>query len=187
MLRIATAALLFGISFSLNSGEIEYARASHVKGEYQVEIAAKLTGNWHDIYNVATDFEKLSRLSDIIIDSGVVESNSIDNSGTVRRWLITRICFPLYCFRATLVEDVQFNGSNIIKTNIVPDESDFEYGEAEWQIKPEGDENTVITFHSRFKPAFWVPPLIGPILVKRIMLNVTKQTILAMEKIVRDE
>ena len=187
VLRIATGALLLCISFTLYSGEIEYARSTHDGGEYEVEISAKLYGNWHDIYRVATDFEHLSRLSDLIVDSGVLKNENTDRPDDVRRWLITRICFPFYCFSAKLVEDVQFDGSNIIKTRIVPEDSDFEYGEAEWQINPDGDDDTVISFQSRFKPAFWIPPLIGPILVKRIMVDATSQTILAMEQIVRDK
>ena len=187
MLRLATAVLLLGMSFTLYSGDIEYAHASHSKGEYEVEIAAMLSGHWQDIYEVATDFHQLSRLSDIIVDAGVIENENDDTSEVIRRWLVTRICFPFYCFSATLVEDVQFNGSNTIKTSIIPDESDFEYGEAEWQIESEGEENTLISFHGRFKPDFWIPPLIGPVLVKRIMVNATSQTMLAMEQLVQDE
>lgn len=185
MLRLATGVLLLGMSAALFAGEIEYARATHTKGEYEVEISARLQGNRHDIYNVATDFEQLSRLSDIIVDSGIIETDNDTNPDIIRRWLITRICFPFYCFSATLVEDVEFNGSDIIKTSIVPEDSDFEYGEAEWHIVPEGEDNTVISFQGRFKPDFWIPPLIGPVLVKRIMVRVTSQTILAMEGLVQ--
>ena len=187
MLRSATCVLLLAMSFTLYSGEIEHAHASYSEGEYEVEITAKLSGKWHDIYKLATDFDQLSRLSDIIVDAGVVENENNEPSDHIRHWLITRICFPFYCFSATLVEDVQFDGSNIIKTSIVPDQSDFEYGEAEWHIEPEGEENTLISFQSRFKPDFWIPPLIGPVLVKRIMINATSQTILAMEQLVQDE
>ncbi|NIN33908.1 MAG: hypothetical protein GTO60_01845, partial [Gammaproteobacteria bacterium] len=97
MLRITTGVLLFGISFSALTGEIEHARARHASGEYEVEISATLIGSWEDIYSVATDFEQLSRLSDVIVDSGVVENRSNEVQDIIRRWLITRICFPFYC------------------------------------------------------------------------------------------
>jgi hypothetical protein len=183
---LLSAVLLLGMTL-VRAGEVQHARVDHQDGDYSVDISVKVSGERDTIYNIATDYKQLARLSDLIVESGLV--TRVDPGGTtvVRRRLVTRTCVLYYCFNATLVEDVWEPVSGIIRTVFVPEESDFLYGEAIWRVLKIDDTHTLITFHSKFRPDFWVPPLIGPLVIKRMMLNAAEQTIENIETIAGSE
>ena len=187
MRRLLTVALVLGISIVARSGEIEAARVTQQDGEYQVHLSVKVSGDQLTIYKITTDYDQLARLSDIIIESGLVERIDQDGNKIVRRRLLTKTCLILFCFVATLVEDITESGDGIIKTTIIPEESNFLYGDATWQVLESDEPYTLIIFNSRFKPDFWVPPLVGPLLIKKMVLDETKKTITNIEKIATSE
>lgn len=165
------------------AGEVRKASVDHRDGEYFVDMAVKISGNKDTVYNIATDYRKLSRLSKLIVESGLVNRATPDGTSVIRRRLVTRTCVMKLCFNATLVEDVWEPSSGIIRTVFIPEESDFVSGEAVWQISRIDADNTLIDFHSRFRPAFWVPPLVGPYFIRRMMLDAAEETILNIEQL----
>jgi len=169
--------LLCGTVMVVHAGEIQYARVEQAEGEYSVDISVKVVGDRDTIYRIATDYKQLTRLSDLILDSGLVHRVGPDGVPVVRRRLLTKSCVLRLCFKATLIEDVWEPAGGVIKTVFIPEQSDFVYGEAVWQIHRIDDENTMINFYSKFRPDFWVPPLIGPLVIKRMMLDATEQSI----------
>ena len=66
----------------------------------------------------------------------------------------------------------------------LPDKSDMEYGRVLWHIVQQGDF-TVINYHADVVPAFFVPPLLGPYLLKGRMLEEAQKTIEGIERLVR--
>jgi hypothetical protein len=144
-------------------------------------------GDKETIYRIATDYERLSQLSDIIIKSGLIERYDEDGDKITRRKLLTKTCVLFFCFVATLVEDVTEFGNGIIRTIIIPEESNFIYGNAEWEILVSDQSHSIINFNSRFKPDFWIPPLVGPLFIKKMVLNKTQQAINNIETIAISE
>jgi hypothetical protein len=49
-----------------------------------------------------------------------------------------------------------------------PQQSDFAYSREQWQLIPEGD-GTLMIYNFEMEPGFWVPPLIGPYVIKRAL------------------
>jgi len=184
---LPSGVLLLGITAMAQAGEVQHARVDHQDGEYSVDISVKVSGDRDTIYNIATDYEQLSRLSDLIIESGLTRRVEPDGTRIVRRRLVTRTCVLYFCFDAVLVEDLWEPESGLIKTVFIPEESDFLYGEAEWQVLAIDKDHTMINFTSRFKPSFWVPPLLGPLFIKRMMLGAAQQTIENIETIAGSE
>ncbi len=181
--RLTAALLLLVVLSTVQAGDVQHASVDYHKGDYSVDISVKVSGDRDTIYNITTDYKQLSRLSDLIIESGLIDR--VDENGVkiVRRRLVTRTCVLSFCFNAILIEDLWEPETGIIRSNFVPAESDFLYGEAIWQVLRIDAANTMINFHSKFKPAFWVPPLLGPLVIKRMMLDAAKQTINNIETI----
>ena len=175
--------LLLLVSISAQAGEVQHASVGHQDGDYSIDISVKVDGDRDTIYRIATDYEKLSRLSDLIIETGLVESTGPDGTPTVRRRLLTKTCVLLFCFNAVLIEDLSEPENGIIKSVFVPEGSDFLYGEAVWQVMAIDKSHTMINFNCKFKPGFWVPPMIGPLFIKHMMLDAAEQTINNIEKI----
>lgn len=175
--------MVLGCLAATQAGEIQQTRVEHRDGEYQIEMAVKVNGERDAIYAIATDYRQLARLSKLIVESGLVERVSPEGEPVVRRRMVMRACMMKFCFDATLVEDVWEPASGLIRTVFIPEESDFIEGEAVWLVSRIDDTNTMINFNSRFRPAFWVPPLIGPYFIKRLMLGAAEETILNIEQL----
>lgn len=171
------------VSIWVQAGEVQHASVGHQGDHYSIAISVRVDGDRETIYRIATDYEQLSRLSDLIIEAGLVESTGPDGSLTVRRRLLTKTCVLAFCFNAVLIEDLSEPESGIIKSVFVPEGSDFLYGEAVWQIVAIDKSHTMINFNSNFRPDFWVPPIIGPLFIKHMMLDAAEQTINNIEEI----
>jgi hypothetical protein len=61
---------------------------------------------------------------------------------------------------------------------------DLRYGRARWLFRPAGDQ-TDFEVSAELEPAFTVPPLIGPWLVKRWLRVETEQSSENLEKLTR--
>ena len=59
-------------------------------------------------------------------------------------------------------------GNAHVRATIVPESSDFESGQASWDLVV-ADDVTYMQFSTSFDPSFWVPPVIGKWLIKREM------------------
>lgn len=181
---LLTGLLLSSLLFSLQAGEVQHASVKFKNGDYSIDISVKINGDKDTIYKIATDYKKLN---DLIIKVSLVNQPDKDGKPVVRRRMVTRTCVMSFCFNAILIEDLWEPDSGIIKSVFISEQSDFSYGEAIWHVLRIDDTHTMITFNSTFKPNFWIPPLIGPLFIKRMMLNETKITINNIEKIAASE
>lgn len=185
MPRLLACCLLCAGGLGAQAGEIRYARVERDGADYRVEISALVEGSQAEVYRIATDFERLAGLSDIVRSANFDEYRDADGTRRIRRRLETRTCVFLLCFDAVVVEDVWMPGEGIIRTAIVPQGSDFVHGEGQWEILPAGQGRSVINFTSSFDPDFFIPPVIGSLLIRRMMLDATNQTINNIERLVR--
>jgi hypothetical protein len=183
MSRLLTTGLLLLAIQIVQAGEVQHASVDYRDGDYSIDISVRINGDKDTIYGIATDYKQLSRLSDLIIEAGLINHTDADGRTVVRRRMVTKSCVLRFCFDAILIEDLWEPQSGIIKSVFIPEESDFLYGEAIWHVTRLDDTHTLVSFNSKFKPAFWIPPLIGPLLIKRMMLDAARQTIQNIEDI----
>ncbi len=183
MSRLLTTGLLLLASLTAQAGEVQHANVTYRDGDYSVDIAVKINGASDKVYAIATDYKQLSRVSDLIIEAGLINYTDANGNTVVRRRMVTKSCVLGFCFDAILIEDLWEQESGIIKSVFIPEESDFVYGEAIWQVSSVDATHTLVSFNTRFKPAFWIPPLIGPLFIKRMMLDAARQSIQNIEDI----
>ena len=183
MFRLIYSVVLLLASFAVQAGEVQHAYVTYRDGDYSVDIAVKINGSRDTVYAIGTDYKQMSRLSDMIIEAGMINyTDANGNTGVLRR-MVTKSCILGFCFDAILIEDLWEQESGTNNSVFIPEESDFLYGEAIWQISSVDATHTLVTFSSKFKPAFWIPPLIGPLFIKRMMLDAAKQSIQNIEDI----
>ncbi len=147
-----------------------------------MEFDAIVAANHAAVYRIVTDYDRLERLN-----SALIESTLIGGEGDPVKRLrqVTKTCILFFCFKATLVEDVEEIGTELVLTTIDPLESDFDYGHTRWEFTAEGDDRTRIRVLSRIKPSFWVPPLIGPWVVRNKMMKEVRETLEQVEVLAR--
>lgn len=166
------------------AGEVNHVEARHEHGVYAVDLEMVLDAAMEQVQAIVMDSDGLHRLS-----SAIVESRRLSPTATAaeRRRVVYRSCFLIYCFNAVIVEEIRFPAAGTMLTIVDPAESDFLGGESEWELSQAGANQTRIRFHSELKPRFWVPPVVGPWIIKRKMLAAARETGMRLEQLTAHE
>ena len=185
-MRIRAAVSVLGLLLAVHApasiaGVVEHAAVDQADGRYSLDLVMRIDSEPAAVYELVTNYAGLERISDTIIESEVITA-----AAGIRRRLVTETCIWFYCFKATMVEDVRETDDRAILTTIVPTQSDYRYGESRWQVSA-AETGTRIHYTTTLEPDFWVPPVIGPWLMKQKMQSEAKRTLLAIERLTRDK
>ena len=182
--RVGACALLVGClqpAATAAPRAVETVDFHFVHNTFRYHYATLLAAPADGVAAVLTDFERLHRLNDGIQASTVLEHYA---DGSVKRRLDVRQCVLMFCFDVVLVERVSVAPGRI-EADTVPDEGSFEHGHMVMALRGAGPRHTRITFSAEQKLAFWIPPMIGPYILKRTFLAEVRATCARLEALAR--
>ena len=180
--KIALLAILAAqCCVSLAAAETERAEISFEGHTYQYVFIARMKGDIDAVHAVVTDYDRMQRINDDIIASRVLAR--YDN-GELKRLLKLRHCILVFCFDMDFVERVRESPGHIT-TTMVPEESTFLDGTAHWQLEALPGGYTRVSVSARQTPRFWIPPVLGPIILKRVFMQEVAETCANIERIVK--
>ena len=162
------------------AAETERAEISFEGRTYQYIFIARMRGDINAVHAVVTDYDHMQRINDDIVESRVLAR--YDN-GELKRLLRLRHCILVFCFDMDFVERVRESPGHII-TIVVPEESTFLDGTANWQLQALDGGYTRISVSARQTPRFWIPPVLGPMILKRVFMQEVAETCANIERIV---
>ena len=178
--HVVLAALLWS-SVAASGSEVYTAAASHQSGSFFVEVDALVGVDVAQTRALLTDYNNLGRVNPAIRESEILLTRE---PGDYRVRTLTRACVWFYCKHIEQVQDVIESQDGSITAVVVPELSDFRHGYARvnlWQ-EPGG---TRILIRSEVEPDFWIPPLIGPWLIKRKLLSEALETAENLERVAK--
>lgn len=145
---------------------------SYHEGVYTLEMNLLVSGDSRFIHQALTDYNHLEA-----INPAIQKSELLGEVADGAKLVSTKIkgCVLFFCKTMQRVEKVYDRGNGVIESVILPEQSDFSFGESVWIISPEGDHSN-IHYRARLKPDFSVLPGIGPALVKHVMRRELRHT-----------
>lgn len=149
----------------------------HEGGLYHLEMDAHVEASDVKVRAILLDYERLVRLNPSIKEVAMLSTGN-DRLHRVRS--VVNACFLFFCKKVTQVQDVEELPDGGIVMATIPEQSDFRYGEMRWRILGE-DQGVRLHFTADFSPAFWVPPLIGPLVIQHKLRKEALKTIVALE------
>ena len=150
------------------SGEIKTATVQYKNDIYTISFDARLAASQADVYRIVTDYNRLDRLNDIIVTSALLTKPGVSPA---KRQIKLHVCILIYCRQGTLVETVTEYNLDTIFAIIIPEESDIDFAESHWQVISLGKHSTQFSLTSQLRLGFWIPPVIGPWLIKKKMIS----------------
>lgn len=114
------------------------------------------------IAQVLSDYQGLARLHEVVLESRVLERGP----ELTRVRVVTRACVWLFCARMVQVMLYRPIHDGVLEATMEPETSDFDSGYMRWEIQPLGAHRARLTYHADLVPGFWVPPFVGPWLLK---------------------
>lgn len=163
-------------SASLMKSSIEYKDKKFLYS-FEAQINARHDRVLDKLYN----FGQWDRLNDNISKSKVLETLP-DNK--IKRLLTLTQCIFTFCFNLKFVEIVTLSKDRL-EMNIVAGEGNFSAGRAIWETASEGAYKTLIRVNATLIPDFWIPPVIGPLVLEKVFLKQIKKTIETIETLAK--
>lgn len=187
MSRFAGFALLLATAFAATTShavEIHSVDVQHDNARYRVSMRVTLDAPAAATYAVFADLPRLREVNPAVREVRVLETLSADAR---RVFTEVRACVSLYCRHLKQVQDMRFetraNGGRV-RAQVLPERSDFRFGDANWDFR-DCAGRTCLDFDAELEPAFWVPPLIGPWLIKRKLQEEAIETSMGLERLAR--
>jgi Polyketide cyclase / dehydrase and lipid transport. len=161
------------------AGEIQHASVMYERGVYTVDFVAQVTAGQPEIYRLITDHDHLHRLNGNILESALIDT---PDETLKRRRVVMHVCILFFCRDVRLVEKLRENGVDEVIATVVPSQSDFRTGKTLWQVMPVTADKTRLRLQSKFQTVFWVPPVIGPWLIRKKIVQEMSQMINRLEQ-----
>ena len=159
------------------AGEILSSDVTLEAGQYAVTVEALINAPLNAVYHSITDYNNLAAINPSIEESRVLLVMSPDRH---RVRSVIKVCILIFCTRIVQVQDVTRIDGRTIEAVTRPGDSDFIYGMARWRLSPVGN-TTRLHFAQEIIPDFWVPPIIGPWLIERKLVQEVTETAMYIE------
>ncbi len=166
----------------LLSGEVLESHVSYDEGIYQASLEMQIKAPVKKIYALLTDFDYLTRLSDNITDSDIIDADPPEYIVEIK----THNCVLFFCTDLKQRQEVLEFDDGYISVEDIKGESDFVFANTVWHIRA-SKGGTRISFRTEMKPDFWLPPILGPWLFKTKLIDNTQIMIERLEQLATDD
>lgn len=145
---------------------------------YTLNVHARIAAPLTKVRDMLTAYDHLERVNPAVKESWVIYT-----FGPMNHRVHTRVeaCVAFFCKRLLQVWDVEEKPGGDIMATIVPEASNFKSGHASWVLR-EVNGKTSLHFTTALEPSFWVPPLIGPWLIRYTLRREALESIENLER-----
>ncbi len=161
---MARALLILALLFPLAIGaaEIRQLTVEREKGLIKVASETYIDAPPVAVFEILSDYDGFHRISNVFTDTRYLER---DENGNGRVYSKAEGCVLFFCTTIERVERLELTPATDIVATAIPEESDVEYSVAHWRFEPEG-EGTSMIYAMEFRPSFWIPPVLGPMIIR---------------------
>ena len=172
-----SAAWFAGLAFSMlwncsAAGELQELSVTEAGDEYSIYIETVFEAPADYVYNVITDYRRAYRINPAITEIEILPSS---DAAVVRVRNHSEHWIGPFCLKIDWVGEITEVQAGHIQVITEPELSSFDSGHASWRIQGEG-EHTRVVHQSSLKPKFFVPPLVGDLLMKKYLRDDTLET-----------
>jgi hypothetical protein len=159
--------------------EIEVER---VDGNYMLRSVVWFDARIDTVYHVFLDWDLSEQFSSVVVEARNTGSDANGDRGFYTR---NRACVLFYCMSVERHGRVEHQPVSMIKAITDPEGSDFHLSNETWEFEEEGD-GTLITYQLEMRPKFWIPPVIGPYVLKKKLREDGANALDRIEAIAKD-
>lgn len=145
-----------------DSATLREIEVDRVDGVYTVHSKVHFDASLEQIYATFRDWDLSSKFSSVVVESRDLEPDETGQPGFYSR---NRACVWFFCQTFERYGYIDAEPHEFIEATADPERSDFHLSVERWEFEPE-EHGTLVTYELEMKPKFWIPPLIGPAIVK---------------------
>jgi hypothetical protein len=147
-------------------------------GSYRTIVKARLEASAADVWRVLTDYANYVQVSPSIHRVRRLGPTA-DGGERLQTW--TEACVFGFCRDISQLQEMRQLAFGELRAQILPGE-DIVSGRAAWSLRGVG-QSSRLRFEAQMTPAFWVPPLIGPWIIRRALKQELTDSLDNLERI----
>src|SRR5690606_28342974 len=167
---------------AIHAAQVEAVSVEADGETFHITLDAVVDGPQARVYGVLSDYTRLDRMNPSIRSISVRPAPG--NTGKRVRSVLED-CVWFFCRRIIQVEDVIERDPFTILGHVVPGQGDFAAGSFSWHVTAEG-ARTRVHYEASQVPRFWVPPLIGPWMIAKVMRSRLTSSIAVLERLANE-
>lgn len=156
----------------------ERYRLSMEGADIIVAYEGRVSAGIEEVFELLSDFERLDQLSAMIVSSEKFPA-SPDGRPTLKLELAG--CVLGLCRHVTKVGRLTVGPGHQFVYELIPNRGSFEKGRESLRLESQG-QSTTVSYHARFTPAFYLPPLIGRWLLGFFVREQIESTLRGIER-----
>ena len=165
------------------AAELTDVVVSHEDGRYRLTSTTYFDASQSQLYKVLTDYDQFVRFTTAFVET---KNRQPDEQGRPTYYTRMEGCVLMFCKSYVRVGHLELQPQHDIVAIGDPEESNFKYSRERWQLIPRGDQ-TILIYDFEMEPAFWVPPIVGPYVIKKAMKSNGKKAVNRIEAIALGE
>lgn len=146
-----------------NAAEMRSVDVDYSGGRYTMVSEVWFDATVEQVYAVFRQWDLSTQFSSAIVES---RDEPPDELGRPQYYVRNRGCVLFFCLSFERHGYVESQPNEVLRAFANPETSDFLLSNETWTFTEE-DNGTVVSYHILMKPKFWVPPGIGPYMIKR--------------------
>ena len=166
------------LAWGANEPQVQVQRQ---EGRYSVRVDTAIAAPPERVLAVLQDYEHLGRLHKSVLESRILEQHARGARVQVR----LRGCVLFFCteMEEVLDYDASPDGSWLTAT-IEPSDTGFRSGRMRWDLEEAPQHRSRLRYQAELEPAFWVPPLLGPWMLKRSLRQLALDMTASLNRLV---
>lgn len=163
----ALSLLVLAIFSSAEAAEMLSIEVEHEEGVYTMNSEVWFDATVEQVYEIFRYWDNSTKFSSAIAESRDVEA---DAQGRPQFYVRNKGCVLFFCTSFERRGYVEAELNTVIFAFVDPETSDFYLSNESWRFIHR-DGGTVVIYDLKMQPKFWIPPGIGPYLIKRKLRN----------------
>lgn len=161
--RLSVILVIAAFAIRAEAAEMLSIEVDHAKGTYTMTSEVWFDASVAQVYEIFRYWDYSTKFS-----SAIVESRDIppDDQGRPGFYVRNKGCVLFFCTSFERRGFVESKKNIEISAVIDPEASDFHFSNESWKFEAR-DGGTVVVYDLEMSPKFWLPPGIGPYLIKR--------------------
>lgn len=165
-LGIVVALIIGGLSgYSVDAAELRGLQVKKNGARIEVEAELFIEAPTPQVFDALADYGEFADLSSAYLESRYLEP---DVDGTPRIYTKVRGCVLFFCRTIVRVARLDTVPYRQITATVEPALSDFDYGVEQWEMH-QHEAGTMLIYRHVMQPGFWVPPILGPWVLRRLL------------------
>jgi hypothetical protein len=145
------------------AADVNWIEVDRKGGRVDVRSEILINAPLPEVYAALLDYDKFAKMGDTFADSRYVEPAS---DGAPRIYTRTEGCIWFFCKTIERYARLEVQPQQKIVAIAEPELSDAAVSIESWTLTADGD-STVISYRHEIDTGFWVPPLLGALIINR--------------------